>query len=74
MTEFVKLEMNDEKKEENTSRDSSSRWMYFDYKYMNEWFPGQHSLLKVCCVNFSVFRVLLCNYQSLLCKLKVHYL
>ncbi|GFG32651.1 hypothetical protein Cfor_12761 [Coptotermes formosanus] len=46
MEEFVKLEMSDAKKEETTSGDSSSRWMYFDYKYLNEWFPDQHSLLQ----------------------------
>jgi hypothetical protein len=64
MKEFVKLEMNDAKKEENTFSDSSSRWMYFDYKYMNEWFPDQHSLLKVQYVTLSVFRELLYDYLS----------
>lgn len=64
MTEFVTLEMKDAKKEENTSGGSSSRWMYFDYKYLNEWFPDQHSLLKVHYVKLFVFRALLCNYQS----------
>jgi hypothetical protein len=47
LKEFVELEGNDGKKEENTSNDSSSRWMYFDYKYMNEWFSDQSSLLNV---------------------------
>ena len=64
MKEFVKLEMNDAKKEENTFSDSPSRWMYFDYKYMNEWFPDQHSLLKVHYVTLSVFRELLYDYLS----------
>lgn len=45
LKEFVELERSDGKKEENTSNDNSSRWMYFDYKYMNEWFSDQHSLL-----------------------------
>jgi hypothetical protein len=47
LKEFVELEGNEGKKEENTSNDSSSRWMYFDYKYMNEWFSDQCSLLNV---------------------------
>ena len=64
MTEFVKLEMNAAKKEENSSGDSSSRWMYFDYKYMNEWFPDQHSLLKVNYVKLSDFRAVFCNYKK----------
>jgi len=64
MTEFVKLEMNYAKKEENSSGDSSSRWMYFDYKYMNEWFPDQHSLLKVHYVKLSDFRAVLYNYKK----------
>jgi hypothetical protein len=64
MTEFVKLEMNDAKKEENTSGDSSSSWIYFDYKYMNEWFPDQHSLLKVHYVKLSDFRAVFCNYKK----------
>ncbi|PNF33363.1 hypothetical protein B7P43_G04154 [Cryptotermes secundus] len=45
LKEFVKLERIVEKKEENTSNDNSTRWMYFDYKYMNEWFSDQQSLL-----------------------------
>jgi hypothetical protein len=64
MTEFVKLAMNDTEKEENTSGESSSGWMYFDYKYMNEWLPDEHSLLKVHYVKLSDFRAVLCNYKK----------
>ncbi|XP_069689050.1 HSPB1-associated protein 1 isoform X2 [Periplaneta americana] len=30
---------------ENAASDESDRWMYFDYKYMNEWFAQQPSIL-----------------------------
>jgi hypothetical protein len=46
LKEFVELERNDVKKEGSTSNDNS-RWMYFDYKYMNEWFSDQSGLLNV---------------------------
>jgi hypothetical protein len=47
MKEFVELERNDVKKEGNASDEECNRWMYFDYKYMNEWFSDQQSLLNV---------------------------
>ncbi|XP_021915181.1 HSPB1-associated protein 1 isoform X2 [Zootermopsis nevadensis] len=45
MKEFVELEKSDSKKEENVCGEECSRWMYFDYKYMNEWFSDHQSLL-----------------------------
>lgn len=47
MKEFVELEKSDSKKEENVCGEECSRWMYFDYKYMNEWFSDHQSLLNV---------------------------
>jgi hypothetical protein len=47
MKEFVELERNYAKKEGSATGDKCSRWMYFDYKYMNEWFSDQQRLLNV---------------------------
>lgn len=35
--------------------DTCEEWMYFDYKYVHQWFTGDHELYKVTYKNAAIF-------------------